>query len=88
MLSPHSYLEFLEKFSHLSAYQVDHLCRHIADQYAALTLESKDKLTIMEIRHIFTEGIKQAHLFLAEQQVEQAKMDFSALQNLYLDKPK
>lgn len=41
----------------------------------------------MEIRHIFTEGAKQAHLFLARQQVEQAQAELDALKRLYLRTP-
>lgn len=87
MLTAHSYLEFLERFSQLSVYQVDHLCKHIVNEYAAIKPGAQEKLTVMEIRHIFTEGIKQAHLFLAQQQVEQARTEFDVLQNLYLGKP-
>jgi hypothetical protein len=78
-----SYKEFLEGFANLSAYEVDHLCKCIFEQYLTLIENTQKDLSVKEVRHILSEGMKKAHLHLAHKQVEQAKMELNLLQNKY-----
>lgn len=83
MPNSNSYKEFLERFAELSAYEVDHLCRCVFEQYENLCEKDDGHIGVKEMRHIISEGMKQAHLFLAHQQVEKAKMESNLLQNRY-----
>lgn len=77
------YKEFLERFADLSAYEVDHLCKCIFEQYQNLLANSQNNISAKEIRQVLGEGMKQAHIYLAHKQIEQAKMELNLLQNKY-----
>ena len=78
------YRDFVEAFERLTPYELDHFSKIFRQFFKSSTKIEDQNIRNEDLRDIFTQAMQAAHMEIAQQRIETAKLDFDMVRSRLL----